>query len=207
MFDSFLLQASGDVSMTDMRDNMLAADLVRFGGANQDLIWNAFAESGLGQDAVSAPGDVDPTPSFASPYASNATVTLRPMGDAAGAVVRLYVGDYEARAVPVADTDPETPIPDTFQIVPGIIFQFTATGPGFGHRKFSTLFLPGRAQDLRLNLPRNLASTASGATITGDGINLARIGDDSEGTDWASLDGVAGKTVTVQLGGTGPQLV
>jgi len=205
MFDSFLLQATGDVSMTDMRDNMLAADLVRFGGANQDLIWNAFAESGLGQDAVSAPGDIDPTPSFASPFASNATVTLRPMGDAAGAVVRLYVGDYEARAVPVADTDPETPIPDTFQIVPGIIFQFTATGAGFGHRKFSTLFLPGRAQDLRLNLPRNLASTASGATITGDGINLAKIGDDTEGTDWASLDGVAGKTVTVQL--AGPQLV
>ena len=85
------------------------------------------------------------------------------------------------------------------------MFQFTATGVGFGSRKFSTLFLPGRAQDLRLNLPRNLASTASGVTITGDGINLARIGDDTEGTDWASLDGVAGKTVTVQL--AGPQLV
>src|SRR5256885_3252633 len=205
MFDSFLLQATGDVSMTDMRDNMLAADLVRFGGANQDVIWNAFAESGLGQDAVSAPGDIDPTPTFASPYASNATVTLRPLGDAAGAVVRLYVGDYAARAVPGADTDPETPIPDTFQIVPGIGFQFTVTAAGFGHRKFSTLFLPGRAQELRLNLPRNLASTASGATITGDGVNLARIGDDTEGTDWASLDGVAGRMVTVQL--AGPQLV
>jgi hypothetical protein len=207
MFDSFLLQATGDVSMTDMRDNMLAADLVRFGGANQDLIWNAFAESGFGQDAFSAPGDIDPAPSFASPYANNATVTLRPLGDSAGAVVRLYVGDYEARSVPVADTDPETAIPDTFQIVPGTVFPFVATGPGFGHRKFSTLFLPGRAQDLRLNLPRNLASTASGATISGDGINLDRIGDDTEGTDWASLNGVAGRTVTVDLPGTGPQLV
>src|SRR5262249_35068188 len=110
MFDSFLLQASGQVSMVDMRDNMLAADLVRFGGANQDIIWNEFAESGLGQDAVTGPNDTDPTPSFASPFANNATVHLVPLGDSADAVIRLYVGDYEARAVPVADTDPETAI-------------------------------------------------------------------------------------------------
>jgi extracellular elastinolytic metalloproteinase len=207
MFDSFLLQAASAVSMTDMRDNMLAADLVRFGGANQDIIWNAFAESGMGQDAASAPGDVDPTPSFASPYADNATVTLRPLGESTGAVVRLYVGDYEARAVPVADTDPETPIPDTFQIVPGTVFPFVVSGAGLGSHRFSTLFLPGRAQDLRLNLPRNLASTASGAVITGDGINLDKIGDDTEATDWASLDGVAGRTLTVALSGTRPQLV
>ena len=52
MFDSFLLQAASQVSMIDMRDNMLAADMARFGGANQDIIWNAFAESGLGQGAA-----------------------------------------------------------------------------------------------------------------------------------------------------------
>jgi extracellular elastinolytic metalloproteinase len=207
VFDSFLLQASSQVSMLDMRDNMLAADLVRFGGANQDLIWNAFAESGLGQDALGAPADTDPTPSFASPYANNATVTLRPLGDTAGAVIRLYVGDYEARSTPVADTDPETDLPDTFQIVPNTPFTFIAVGPGFGDHKFSTLFLPGRAQDLRLNLPRNLASTASGAAISGDGVNLDKIGDDTEATDWASLDGVAGRQVTVDLAGDRPQTV
>jgi hypothetical protein len=207
MFDSFLLQADGNVSMVDMRDNMLAADLVRFGGANQDLIWHAFAESGLGQDAVGGPSDVDPTPSFASPYASNATVTLSPQGDAATKVVRLYVGDYEARAVPVADTDPETAIPDTFQILPNTTFHFTAEGPGLGARKFSTLFLPGRAQALKLNLPTNLASTSAGATASGDGVNLGALTDDSEGTDWASLDGVSGKQVTVHLAGTRPQLI
>jgi extracellular elastinolytic metalloproteinase len=207
MFDSFLLQAASQVSMVDMRDNMLAADLVRFGGANQDLIWQAFAESGLGQDAVTAPTDVDPTPSFASPFADNATVTLRPLGESAGAVIRLYVGDYEARAVPVADTDPETAIPDTFRIVPGVPFQLVAAGPGFGHRKFTTLFLPGRSQELRLNLPRNLASTASGAGITCDGVNLDKLGDDTEATDWASLDGVAGKQVTIDLPGDRPHAV
>ena len=120
VFDSFLLQAASQVSMLDMRDNMLAADLVRFGGANQDIIWNAFAESGLGRDAATGRRPT-PTRRRASPRRTrdNATVTLRPQGDATDAVVRLYVGDYEARAVPVADTDPATALPDTFQIVPG----------------------------------------------------------------------------------------
>jgi hypothetical protein len=208
MFDSFLLQATSSVSMLDMRDNMLAADLVRFGGANQDIIWGAFAESGMGMDATTnTSADTDAVPNFASPYANNATVHLAPLGDAAGAVIRVYVGDYEARAVPVADTDPETAVPDTFQIVPNIKFQLTAVGAGFGAHKFSTLFLGGRTQDLKLNLPRNLASVASGATITGDGVNLDKVGDDTEATDWASLTGVAGKQFTVDLAGTAPQTV
>jgi extracellular elastinolytic metalloproteinase len=208
MYDSFLLQASSAVSMLDMRDNMLAADLVRFGGANQDIIWGAFAESGMGMDASTNGGaDTDAVPSFASPYANNATVHLAPLGDSAGAVIRVYVGDYEARAVPVADTDPETALPDTFQIVPNTKFELTAVGAGFGAHKFSTLFLGGRTQDLKLNLPRNLASVASGAAISGDGVNLAAVGDDTEATDWASLTGVAGKQLTVDLPGTLPQTV
>jgi extracellular elastinolytic metalloproteinase len=208
MYDSFLLQTASSVSMLDMRDNMLAADLVRFGGANQDIIWNAFAAAGMGQDAVTdTANDTDATPSFASPFANNATVTLLPTGDAAGAPIRLYVGDYEARSVPIADTDPETSIPDTFQIVPGQQFTFVATGPGFGSRRFSTQFIAGRTSNLPLNLPRNLASTAAGATVSGDGVNLNAIADDTESTDWAALDGVAGKQVTVELAGTLPQTV
>jgi hypothetical protein len=130
------------------------------------------------------------------------------MGDSAGANIRLYVGDWEARAMPVADTDPETALPDTFQIVSGVSYSFTATGAGYGHRKFTTLFLPGgRTQDLRLNLPRNLASTTGGATPSGDGINLDRLVDDTEATNWASLDGVAGRQVTVDLAGDQPHTV
>jgi hypothetical protein len=206
MFDSFLLEADSAFSMLDMRDNMLAADQARFHGADQALIWGAFAESGMGRDAASGPEDVDPTPSFASPYAKNVTVTLKPKGDATGAPVRLYVGDYEARAVPVADTDPATPIPDTFAIVPGESFDFTATAPGFGSERFTQTF-HGNKQDLRVDLARNLASSASGATVSVDGVNLDKLVDDTEATDWASLDGVAGRQVTVALAGGRPQLV
>ena len=51
VFDAWLLMPSGAVSMVDARDRMLAADLLRFGGANQDLLWNAFAVRGLGDRA------------------------------------------------------------------------------------------------------------------------------------------------------------
>jgi hypothetical protein len=207
VFDSFLLQAASQVSMLDMRDNMLAADVARFGGANQDIIWEGFAASGMGQGAAGGPNDTDVTPSFASPLANNATATLVPTGDAAGAVVRLYVGDYEARSTPIADTDPATAIPATFQIVPKTPFTFTAVGAGFGHRKFSKTFQPGNVGNLPVNMPRNLAATAAGAVVTGDGVNLARIADDTEATDWASLTGVAGKQVTVDLAGDAPALV
>ena len=204
---AFLLQASSQFSMLDMRDNMLAADQVRFGGANQDLLWNAFAESGMGVGATSAPNDTDPIPSFASPHANNATVTLRPAGESLGANLRLYVGDYEARATPVADTDPATALPDTFQVVPNVRFQFIAVGPGCGHRKFTQQFRAGRAESLTVNVPRNLASTASGAVASGDGVNLGKLGDDTEATNWASLDGVAGKQVTIDLAGDTPSEV
>src|SRR3712207_8972863 len=53
---------------------------------SQELMWQAFALSGLGRDASSGPADTDPVPSFASPYGGNATGTLRPLGDSAGAV-------------------------------------------------------------------------------------------------------------------------
>jgi len=204
MFDSFVLQASSQVTMVDMRDNMLAADLVRFGGANQDIIWNGFAESGLGEAATGAPADTDPTPSFHSPFANNATVTLRPMAGSTGAVVTLYVGDYEARVTPVADTDPATPLPDTFQILPDTQFHFLVNGKGWGSQKFTASFKAGKSQDLKLKLPQNLASATLGAVAAGDGVNLARINDDTESTDWASLDGVPGKEVTIDLAGDRP---
>ncbi|MEV6372002.1 M36 family metallopeptidase [Micromonospora musae] len=202
VFDSFLLQAASQVSMLDMRDNMLTADLLRFGGANQNLIWTEFARSGMGRDAVTnGAGDTDPTPSFASPAGGNATFTLHARGESAGAPIRLYVGAYEARATPIADTDPATPLGDTVELVAGT-YDLIAVAPGFGHQRMKVTAKAGhKTQHLDLKLDRNLASTTSGATVAGDGVNLDRIVDDTEATNWASLDGVTGKQVTVALPG------
>jgi hypothetical protein len=205
VFDSFLLMANSANSMVDARDAMLGADLVRFGGANQALLWNAFAKRGLGETAVSAgAGDVDPAPSFASPYAAEATVAFRPEDEYGRAVpnAKLVVGDYQARAVAVADTDPATPLPDTASLVPGS-YTFVAQAPGYGEARVeSTSLRAGKPARLTVRLPHNLASGSGGATVSGDGINLTRLVDDDEATNWASLAApVAGKQVTVDLAG------
>lgn len=205
VFDSFLLLANSANSQVDARDALLGADLVRFGGANQDIIWNAFAKRGLGEGAVSnGAGDANPTPSFSSPHAREATVTFRPVDENGKAVAgaKLFVGDYQARAVAVADTDPATTLPDTVNLVPGS-YTFIAQAPGHGHARVKpTSFKPGKTAKLTVKLPRNVASGTSGATATGDGVNLARLIDDDEATNWASLGStVAGKGVTVDLAG------
>ena len=210
MFDSFLLLANSNNSQVDARDALLAADRIRFGGKNQDIMWNAFAKRGLGEAAASnGAGDVDPRPSFASPFAREATVTFRPVDENGTAVpgAKLFVGDYQARAVPVADTDPATPLTDQVSLVPGS-YKFIAQAPGHGHaRQGATSFGSGQSRTLTLRLPTNLASGAAGATAIGDGINIAKINDDDEATNWASLgSAVAGKQVTVDLAGQAQQV-
>jgi extracellular elastinolytic metalloproteinase len=210
VFDSFLLMAVSEVSMVDSRDALLAADVLRFGGANQALLWNAFTKRGLGEGAVSnGAGDPDPVPSFASPHANEATVTFRPVGED-GAIVpgaRLFVGRYQARAVPVADTDPGTALTDKVRLVPGT-YQLIAQAPGRGHVRVGPITLrAGQVRDLPVKMRVNLAADAAGATVSGDGINLARIADDDEATNWASLGSpVAGKQVTVDLAGGAQQV-
>ncbi|WP_433310898.1 M36 family metallopeptidase [Micromonospora chersina] len=204
VFDSFLLMAVSQVSMVDARDAMLAADRIRFGGANQDLLWNAFAARGLGETAASAGNaDVNPTPGFTSPHADEATLTFRPVDDdAVVSGAQLFVGRYQARAVPVADTDAATPLTDQVSLVPGT-YEFVVRAPGYGHVRVGPVTVKaGQVRDLPVTLRRNLASTAAGATVGGDGINLARIADDDEATNWASLGApVAGRQVTVDLAG------
>lgn len=205
-FDALLLSAAGNVSLVDMRDAILAANEVRFGGADVPLLWGAFAQTGLGRDAASAgANDQNPTPSFASPFGRDATLTFAPVG--ATTPARLYVGAYEARAVPVADTDPATPLPDTVGLTPGR-YDFTVVGGGVGLSRFQRTVRPGEHDALRPLLQRNLASAGQGATATGDGVNLDRLIDDTEATDWASVGSpVAGRSVTVDLAGDHPQLV
>jgi hypothetical protein len=205
VFDSYLLLAANQLSQVDARDALLAADLIRFGGANQDIIWNAFAGRGLGEGAVSAgPGDADPVPSFSSAYATEATVRFVPRNENGGRVgnAQLFVGNYQARAVPVADTDVTTAIPDSVQMVPGV-YEFTIRAPGRGHARVEpTELRAGRNLTLRTVLRKNLASSASGATVEGTGINLTSLVDDDEATQWAALGApVAGQHVIVDLAG------
>jgi extracellular elastinolytic metalloproteinase len=199
-FDSFLLMPQ-DSTMLDSRDAMLAADLLRFDGANQDELWDAFARRGFGVSAFSLPIDrgefparvvfrteridLDPTPAYDSPRRDDeARVTfVAPSGVRAD----VFVGVYEARVSPLADTDPDTKDPDdTAEFVPGT-YQLLVRADGFGARRFELTLSPGEQRTVQLPVQRNFASAASGATISGDGVNLDRLIDDTESTNWASL--------------------
>jgi extracellular elastinolytic metalloproteinase len=200
VFDAWLLMATGQVSMVDARNALLAADQMRFNGIDADILWNAFAHRGLGQQASSnGVDDTDPVPSFDSPFADEATVRFRPTGQAGGRPAQLFVGDYEARVTPIADTDPGTPLDDTFTLAAGT-YDLVARANGFGAERLTLTVRAGQLRDLRVNMDRNLASGANGATATGDGINLDKLIDDTEATNWASIGSpVAGKQVTVRL--------
>jgi hypothetical protein len=196
VYDAWLLE-QGDLSMVDARDAMIAADRLRYDGADESTLWHAFAHRGLGIDAVSDTGeDTDPTPSFASPDEANANVsfvTVAKDGPGAGAPVaaKVYVGDYQARV---------TPIGNQAELVPGS-YDLIVQAPGYGLVKFTRSFDAG-ASTLTIALPTNWASAASGASTSGDGVNQAKLIDDDESTNWASLSGaVAGKQVTVTLDG------
>ena len=182
MFDAFLLQ-QGATSMLDARDAMLAADRMRFGGADLKVMWDAFAKRGMGRGAATPNADSgDTRPSFASPRSHNARVTLATPG-------RLYVGRYEARATPVADTRPSTRPGTTFSLVPGR-HQLLHVSPGRGFTRFTVTVKPGEKRTLRLAGARNLAAKALGArvlTSSAGSLNAASLIDGTESTNWAGV--------------------
>ena len=209
MFDAFLLMQS-DVSMLDARDAYLAVDQLRFGGANQDELWRVFATRGMGAGASSASGDdFDPVPAFDSPREANGTLTFRLVDEAGDAVEGdVFVGRFHARATPIADTKGATALGDSAPFVPGA-YELLAQADGHGLARFTATATAGDTSTVTVTMPTNWASSASGATATGDGVNLAALIDDSEETNWAALGrqpSVAGTQVTVDLGG-GARLV
>ncbi len=221
MYDSFLLMPTAP-SMLQARDAQLAADLMRFGGANQKEIWHAFAESGFGVAAKSSNGsvntDTDPTPDFASPLEDNGTLTFVAKTKD-GTVIpnaRFFVGHYEGRISPIADTNPATTgsanLDDTASFVPET-YEFVATAPGYGHLRGRLDVHKGETKVAVFEFAPNFASAAAGATATGDGTaaSLANLIDGTEATNWTAPGTVTsgnlsvdGKKATIDLAGTAP---
>ena len=215
MFDAYLIMPVAP-TMLDARDAYLAADTMRFGGANQAELWLAFARRGFGQGASSSnansTSDHDPTPDFASPLHSNATVTFNAVapdeGNGAITTARIYVGHYEARVSPIADTNPATNAPsgtnnlDTVaSFAPGT-YEFVAHAPGYGHVRFTRTFTAGQNTTLNISMPTNWASSTKSASASGDFSPAGDVIDDKEGTNaTASGAPVNGKQVTVVLNG------
>jgi hypothetical protein len=235
LLDAFLLMPTNP-SMLDARNAILSADMMRFGGANQNELWLAFARRGMGHNAATTNGtgrtagvesDTNPQPDFESPNTPGVAVAFNAVERGGGPSVpaRIYVGHYEARVSPIADTDPATSganLDATATFAPGT-YEFVAQAPGYGHVRFRRTFAAGAAQTVRIRMAPNWASSAQGARATGNvspvtsgnGAEilsneqvLARLIDDTESTHWqaaATRSGdafaVAGKQVTINLAG------
>jgi extracellular elastinolytic metalloproteinase len=220
VFDAMLLDPVGP-TMVDARNSLLAADVMRYGGANQQEIWKAFAQRGLGAAAAThATGtqDTNPVPDFASPLGGNTNVTFELQAKTPGnpdVVGNVYVGHYEKQVTPIADTDPATTNvdidvnrDDTASFVNGE-YEFLVVAKGYGAFRFRT-DLSGGSKKIRVRLAPNWASSTQGATATGDGTGQANAIDETEATNWSAdgraadgtLSGIAGKQVTINLAGT-----
>jgi hypothetical protein len=205
MFDSFLLQ-QGATSMLDARDAMLAADQMRFDGANQRAIWTAFARRGMGVDAHTRTADShDPRPGYRAPGVRPGTVRLAARVGSKAAAGRFFIGRYEARVTPVADTIGKTGLDDVVRLVPGtydLVFQGDGTGI---HRSRFTVEAGKRTTKV-VRVARNLASLHAGAKVVGSSagsINAKSLVDDTEATNWAGVN----ETRSVDAKGGNPFVV
>jgi hypothetical protein len=206
-----ILQANPEPSMVDMKDAQLAADVMRTGGKDQEVMAQAFAKGGLGASADALNGDdTDPTPGFDAPKAyaaDNSVVTFALVDAETGTPVKgdVHVGTFQARTTPVASTADADPGPKA-TMVKGT-YQLVVRAPGYGLQRMSLTVPGGGAVTKRIALARNLASKSSGAVAVGTGwVRVADVVDDDEGTN-GRFDGtdagtpIAGQALTVTLSG------
>jgi extracellular elastinolytic metalloproteinase len=203
--------------MLDARDAFLAADRIRFQGANQKVIWDAFATHGMGFNASTPSADSgDPTPGFASPYTSSAKVTFQGVSTDGTAAPKgkVYVGDYEARATPIADTDSGTALPSSARFAPGS-YHLVFAAPGKGMTRWTMTVGAGQTVTKTFRVASNLASSANGATVidsSGGSLNAAALIDDTEATNWAGVNSAHSVDathpfVTVDLAGSSARTI
>ena len=226
VFDAMLLMPTAP-SMLQARDAYLAADLMRIASSvswpsNQNELWLAFARRGFGQNASSSnatsnQNDLDPRPNFESPNQGETTVTFNAVASNEGNAAvkaRIFVGHYEARVSPIADTDAATNAPsgennldNVARFVAGT-YEFVAQANGYGFVRFSRTFTGSGSQTITINMPTNRASTSKGAVATGAGSNHVHLIDDTEATNWDKPNNggtplnVEQPQVTVDLQGT-----
>jgi extracellular elastinolytic metalloproteinase len=215
-YDAMVLMPAGP-SMIDARNAVLAADVTRFGGANQSELWYAFATRGFGESATAVDrNDVQPKPAFDSLRHTEATVRFRAFARDEGnapIAANVYVGHYEARVSPIADTNPATGPADGSAAVDASNldneasftsrqYEFTANAPGYGFLRFRATLRRGESRRIDLYFATNWASQFKGAVAAGDGTRHSALIDDTERSNWHSGGApVQGRQVTVQLGG------
>ena len=149
-------------------------------------MWRAFAQRGMGDDASATGGDdVDPTPGFSSPREQNVAVSFdAPAGG------KIYVGRFEARVTPIADTVGDTALTNVATLVPGT-YEVLYVSPTHGFRRIPlTLGRTTTTKTVTINLDRNIAASVLGASVisaTDGSMNADDLIDGTENTNWGAV--------------------
>jgi hypothetical protein len=187
-------------SYLDMRNSILQADMVAFGGSHKNQIWTVFANRGMGFFAGSVDGDDShPVENFSMPpsaSSSTGTVTGRVTDSSgapvAGAIVAFgghnsgFAGDYGA-----------TTAADGSYTIGNV---FTGTYPTvFAHKlgydpQVRTLAVGPGTNTVNWSMRKDWAATANGTTVTSfNGVDYSQFGcgpaamlDTSQGSGWST---------------------
>ncbi|MGW6280994.1 M36 family metallopeptidase [Kribbella sp. NPDC055071] len=190
-----------DPTMLDMRNAIVQADLVASGGKNAGIIWQVFANRGMGWYAgVVDGGDPYPAEDFHKPPTGATTTLTGTVKDkdtgapVAGALVYIgghssgYAGDY------AGSTDAAGKYTIT-GVAPGSYPKVVVSAPGYELVVQPVTVKAGSAANF---VPRrNWASASGGGTVAGfNGPDYSDFGcgpggaiDNAQGTGWGSTTG------------------
>ena len=173
--------------MVDARNAILAADQMRFGGANQTELWAAFARRGLGALRVlrttrsgrvrGVESDTNPLPDFEAPGQTQRDGDVR--GDRAGAGSRRSTRGSTSATTRRASRRSPTPtrrrtprrrpsannLDETAVFAPGT-YEFIATAPGYGAVRFRGRSGPATTRRSRSTWRPTARRKTQGATAT-----------------------------------------
>lgn len=184
-----------DPSFLDMRNAILQADQVAFGGSHLTQIWQVFANRGMGAAAAVDDGsDTTPVASFSPPADNGTTVTGRVTDAGTGAGIGGAYVHFDASAAP-GDYATMTDANGNYTlsaVQPATFGRVLVSAPGFGHLERANVQAGSGAIDF--GLERNFAATASGGSIaafngvdfSADGCGPGSMLDSALTTGWAS---------------------
>ena len=159
-------------SYLDMRNAIIQADLVNFGGANQTALWTIFAERGMGYFAASTNDGVNPIEDFSVPPDCSTTDCATISGKVKDSVTSKPVSGIRV-GVPGSDSGFESDLADTtnsagrFSIanMPFHTYRlFSVTGVGYEPILDKNLHVTGDTT-LSLKVTRDWSSTEGGAKV------------------------------------------
>jgi extracellular elastinolytic metalloproteinase len=199
-------------SYLDMRNSILAADLVVGKGKDQKTIWKVFAHRGMGYFAAAIDGDDgQPVEDFSMPPAANTprgTLTGKVTDQgapAAGLTIAFgghasgFAGDYQAA----------TAADGTYKItgiIPGTYAKVYARGAGYD-QVVKTLSINSGTKTENWSVRKDWAASAAGASVlsftgpdyTAFGCGPGSLIDQSQSAGWGS--DVGGQNVVIRLSG------